>query len=229
MSEILKPINKFSMNLEDKKAFSFYESNDFLISKIINQVSLESAKDIFYITKDTKKCKLIIEYLEEVWKKKIFYLGSDILNSRNNDLNDRNRSLNILYFLGNNNNKIKFIEKENLYHPFSEGINKNKITISTKSVKEDRQRLISRLEKFGYKKNEFTEKLGDYSVRGSIIDIFTPSFKAPIRIEFHNDKKATLTIDDRFVEFFNRSEGLEIHHQNQKFFFLNQNFFQHFF
>ena len=48
MNEILKPINKFSMNLEDKKAFSFYESNDFLISKIINQVALESAKDIFY-------------------------------------------------------------------------------------------------------------------------------------------------------------------------------------
>ena len=188
MNEILKPINKFSMNLEDKKAFSFYESNDFLISKIINQVALESAKDIFYITKDTKKCKLIIEYLEEVWKKKIFYLGSDILNSQNNDLNNRNRSLNILYFLGNNNNKIKFIEKENLYHPFSEGINKNKVTISTKSVKEERQRLINSLEKFGYKKNEFTEKLGDYSVRGSIIDIFTPSFKAPIRIEFHNDK-----------------------------------------
>ena len=92
MNEILKPINKFSMNLEDKKAFSFYESNDFLISKIINQVALESSKDIFYITKDTKKCKLIIEYLEEVWKKKIFYLGSDILNSRNNDLNHRNRS-----------------------------------------------------------------------------------------------------------------------------------------
>ena len=96
MNEILKPINKFSMNLEDKKAFSFYESNDFLISKIINQVALESSKDIFYITKDAKKCKLIIEYLEEVWEKKIFYLGSDILNSRNNDLNDRNRSLNIL-------------------------------------------------------------------------------------------------------------------------------------
>ena len=188
MNEILKPINKFSMNLEDKKTFSFYESNDFLISKIINQVAIESAKDIFYVTKDTKKCKLIIEYLEEIWKKKIFYLGSDVLNSRNNDLNDRNRSLNILYFLGNNNNKIKFIEKENLYHSFSEGVNKNKITISTKSVKEDRQRLINSLENFGYKKNEFTEKLGDYSVRGSIIDIFTPSFEAPIRIEFHNDK-----------------------------------------
>ena len=101
MNEILKPINKFSMNLEDKKTFSFYESNDFLISKIINQVAIESAKDIFYVTKDTKKCKLIIEYLEEIWKKKIFYLGSDVLNSRNNDLNDRNRSLNILYFLGN--------------------------------------------------------------------------------------------------------------------------------
>lgn len=47
-------------------------------------------------------------------------------------------------------------------------------------------------------------------------------------LEFHNDENATLTIDDQFIEFFNRSEGLEIHYQNQIFFFLNQNFFQHF-
>ena len=47
-------------------------------------------------------------------------------------------------------------------------------------------------------------------------------------LEFHNDENATLTIDDQFFEFFNRSEGLEIHDQNQKFFFLNQNFFHHF-
>ena len=46
--------------------------------------------------------------------------------------------------------------------------------------------------------------------------------------EFHNVKNATLKIDDRLIEFFNRVEGLEIHHQNQKFFFLNKNFFQHF-
>ena len=47
-------------------------------------------------------------------------------------------------------------------------------------------------------------------------------------LEFHNDENATLTIDDQFIEFFNRSEGLEIHYQNERFFFLNQNFFQHF-
>jgi len=48
------------------------------------------------------------------------------------------------------------------------------------------------------------------------------------QLEFHNDKNATLKIDDQFIKFFNRSEGLEIHYQNQIFFFLNQSFFQHF-
>ena len=47
-------------------------------------------------------------------------------------------------------------------------------------------------------------------------------------LEFHNAENATLTIDDQLFGFFNRSEGLEIHDQNQIFFFLNQNFFQHF-
>jgi hypothetical protein len=48
------------------------------------------------------------------------------------------------------------------------------------------------------------------------------------QLKFYNNENATLTINDRFIEFFNRPEGLEIHHQNQTFFFLNKNFFQHF-
>ncbi|MBT7204637.1 MAG: hypothetical protein HN867_14310 [Deltaproteobacteria bacterium] len=48
------------------------------------------------------------------------------------------------------------------------------------------------------------------------------------QLKFYNDENATLTINDRLIEFFNRPEGLEIHHQNQKFYFLNKNFFQHF-
>ena len=60
----------------------------------------------------------------------------------------------------------------------------------------------------------------------SINDDFSQNIKG--QLEFHNDKNFTLTIDDRSIEFFNRPEGLEVHHQIQKFFFLNKNFFQHF-
>ncbi len=60
----------------------------------------------------------------------------------------------------------------------------------------------------------------------SINNVLTQNING--ELEFHNDENATLTIDDQFFEFFNRSEGLEIDDQNQKFFFLNQNFFQHF-
>ena len=60
----------------------------------------------------------------------------------------------------------------------------------------------------------------------SINNVLTQNING--ELVFHNDENATLTIDDQFFEFFNRSEGLEIHDQNQKFFFLNQNFFQHF-
>ena len=60
----------------------------------------------------------------------------------------------------------------------------------------------------------------------SINNVLTQNING--ELEFHNDKNATLTIDDQFIKFFNRSEGLEIHYQNQIFFFLNQSFFQHF-
>ena len=60
----------------------------------------------------------------------------------------------------------------------------------------------------------------------SLNEDFTQNIKG--QLEFHNDTNSTLKIDDRWFEFFNRPEGLEVHHQNQKFFFLNKNFFQHF-
>ncbi|MFZ8995828.1 MAG: hypothetical protein ACO21U_13085, partial [bacterium] len=60
----------------------------------------------------------------------------------------------------------------------------------------------------------------------SINNVLTQNING--ELEFLNDQNATLTIDDQFIKFFNRSEGLEIHYQNQIFFFLNQSFFQHF-
>ena len=54
MPTINKNLNKFSINFNNKESFNLYDSNDFLISKIINQAT-NLKKNIYFIT---KKCRL---------------------------------------------------------------------------------------------------------------------------------------------------------------------------
>ncbi|MFH2060898.1 MAG: transcription-repair coupling factor [Pseudomonadota bacterium] len=51
----------------------------------------------------------------------------------------------------------------------------------------DRDALIGKLESGGYTKTSLVEDPGEYSVRGGILDIFSPNEKNPVRIEFFGD------------------------------------------
>lgn len=51
----------------------------------------------------------------------------------------------------------------------------------------DRENLILKLESGGYLRTMLVEDPGEYSVRGSIIDIFCPGNSHPVRIEFFGD------------------------------------------
>ena len=52
--------------------------------------------------------------------------------------------------------------------------------------------LVKRLDHYGYKRAERVAEEGDYSQRGGIIDIFVVGFDDPIRIEFQDDKVASI-------------------------------------
>ena len=51
----------------------------------------------------------------------------------------------------------------------------------------DRQGFIAKLVAGGYNRTVLVEEPGDFSVRGGILDIFTPLYHAPLRIEFFDD------------------------------------------
>ncbi len=51
----------------------------------------------------------------------------------------------------------------------------------------DRDELVERLTEIGYKQTDFTEKRGEISIRGSIVDIFSSGSQFPLRIEFFGD------------------------------------------
>lgn len=56
----------------------------------------------------------------------------------------------------------------------------------------DREELVQRLLEIGYSEVDFTEKRGDMSVRGSIVDLFSPGSRNPLRVELFADQVNSL-------------------------------------
>ena len=52
----------------------------------------------------------------------------------------------------------------------------------------DREDLLQRLQINGYLRTSLVEEMGDYSIRGGVVDIFPPLYSQPIRLEFWGDR-----------------------------------------
>jgi transcription-repair coupling factor (superfamily II helicase) len=64
-----------------------------------------------------------------------------------------------------------------------------------KGEKVRREQFISHLTSIGYYRTELVEEIGDFSVRGDILDLFSPLYHRPLRLEFYDE-----TIDS--IRFF---------------------------
>ena len=56
----------------------------------------------------------------------------------------------------------------------------------------EREDLLKRLEASGYSRTSLVEEIGDYSVRGGVIDIYPPLYSLPVRLEFWGDRLESL-------------------------------------
>jgi transcription-repair coupling factor (superfamily II helicase) len=72
----------------------------------------------------------------------------------------------------------------------------------------DRDRLIDKLMCGGYIRSSIVEEPGDFSVRGGIVDIFTPLYSNPLRIEFYGD-----LVDS--IRFFSVADQRTIRQENE--------------
>ena len=52
----------------------------------------------------------------------------------------------------------------------------------------ERDGLVRKLETGGYLRTSLVEEMGDYSVRGGVIDVFPPMYAAPVRLELWGDR-----------------------------------------
>ncbi len=60
----------------------------------------------------------------------------------------------------------------------------------------DRETLLGRLEAAGYERVETVVEVGQWSVRGGIVDIFSPARRQPVRLEFFGDQVESLRAFD---------------------------------
>lgn len=68
-----------------------------------------------------------------------------------------------------------------------------------------REELISHLVSMGYYRTDLVEEVGDLSVRGDILDLFTPLYHQPLRLEFFDE-----TLES--IRFFNPSSQRSSEH-----------------
>ncbi len=59
-----------------------------------------------------------------------------------------------------------------------------------------REHLLEKLELNGYQRVSIAEEMGDYSVRGGVIDVFSPLYPQPTRLEFWGDHLESIRLFD---------------------------------
>ncbi len=57
-----------------------------------------------------------------------------------------------------------------------------------------REEFLNRLYQMGYVRTDFVERVGETSVRGGIVDVFSPTEKNPVRVEFLGDRIASIRL-----------------------------------
>jgi transcription-repair coupling factor (superfamily II helicase) len=70
----------------------------------------------------------------------------------------------------------------------------------------EREELLDHLVTIGYYRTELVEEVGDFSVRGDILDLFTPLYHRPLRLEFFDDNLES-------IRFFNPATQRSSDHQ----------------
>ncbi len=180
------------IKLDGKKTiYTSTESTPFLLSLIGNQINdqvfvvvenNEIAKKIFQDCQSFLGAGYPIFYIPEIETHPMSGLEKNSISlAERNDALSRVIELNgksSLIFLSAFSLAQKIPEKKYFYNSlFDLKVGQN-LEIS---------KLINELIKYGYKRTHTVESLGEFSVRGSLIDIFSAGQELPIRVDFYED------------------------------------------
>ena len=180
------------VNLDGEKTiYTSTESTPFLLSLIVNQINdqifvvvenNEIAKKIFQDCQSFLGPNYPIFYIPEIETHPMSGLEKNSISlAERNDALSRVIELNgkpSLIFLSAFSLAQKIPEKKYFYNTLLDLKVGQNLEIS---------KLINNLIKYGYKRTHTVENLGEFSVRGSLIDIFSAGQELPIRVDFYED------------------------------------------
>ena len=146
---------------------------------------------IIYFTNDAKSTKKTIDFVDKNQKLDIYYLDETTLND----------PLDLTYHNIQSKNATRFksiiiIDEKNFNKEIDLDLNDSNLEINLKDKNVGLDELVIKLSEFGYKKKEFIESSGQFSVRGSVVDIYLSEIKNPIRIQFFKEKVKSINSFD---------------------------------
>lgn len=193
------PLNHFLNLIKTQKEKIFVShkklNSAYLVSKIYKNLK---GKYLVIIPDD----KIIEEFYEELkfFEKEVYKIPSfdilpysELFHNKEN-VGERNAGL---FRLSNNECGIYLISGKSLIEPVipKDVLKKNYLYLISGEAF-DYEELKINLAKLGYERVEHVELVGDYNVKGGIVDVFSPYHEKPIRIEFFGDVIESIRLFD---------------------------------
>ncbi len=175
-------------------------------SQVVKAINNTNKKSSFIVVSDEKRAKEMIEDLnffyesqEEIFnypKKDVLFYSSDV-----HSMDITVERFKIIKKIINNEPFILVCSVESLFDKITpkEILEPSIFNLETGMVYE-REDLIKKLLKIGYKQSENAENVGQFSVRGGIIDIFSISAKNAVRVEYFDNEIDSIRVLDSFAQ-----------------------------
>ena len=173
---------KSLLQLKDTKKTSLTGVNGSLISFIVSYLFENKNKKIFLISYDSERVNKIKEDLDVFLESE----GISIFSTKAST-NDEAVSKTLSDITNDKEYLILSHHSELVSSIISKEVFQDSLIELKKNEDYSFEDLISKLNKYQYNQNDFVQEVGEYSVRGGIVDIFPENYETPIRIEFFGD------------------------------------------
>ena len=159
-------------------------------------------KFVFYIASNVYKATKFYDMITKVigYENVCLYITNEIVATEVDAVNKEflYERLSTVNSLINNDYKIVVMDVNSaLKEIMPADIIRNNLIKLSKSTRIERNDLIKSLVKLGYRKMPTTTSVGDFSVRGELIDIYCINYAHPIRIDFFDDEIENIRLFDK--------------------------------
>ena len=173
-----------------KTNLTFCVNGAFVGEKVLSIYNLAKDNKVVFVASDQIEYLEIKECLENL-KVNFAYISTDLtpptFSYVKNEMWQAETISNIYNFAYNSCN-ILLINAQTLLYKFHSKLNrKNYLKLNIKQ-KINMQEIINNLILNGYKKCQKIEKIGDFTLKGDILDVYLNNFSNPIRIDFFDDE-----------------------------------------